>query len=49
MLSFMHHEKHSYVLEGGWVDSKSSLDAWTRRKILPDFMTLIKLGEDLKL
>jgi hypothetical protein len=44
----MHQEKLWYPMEGGWVDSRKSLDALTRRKILPDFITLIKLGENFK-
>jgi len=48
MLSFMHREKLWYPTEGGWVNSRSSLDALTGRKILPDFITLIKLGENFK-
>jgi hypothetical protein len=48
MLSFIYQEKHWYPMEGGWEDSRSSLDPPTRRKILPDFITLIKPGENFK-
>lgn len=48
MLSFMHKEKLWYPMEGGWVDSISTLDALTRRKFLPKYITLIRQGEIFK-
>jgi hypothetical protein len=48
MLSFMYQEKLWYPLEVGWEESRISLDPPIRRKILPDFITLIKPGENFK-
>jgi len=44
----MYQEKHWYPLEGGWEDSRNSLHPPTRRNILPDFITLIKPGDNFK-